>query len=682
MKRKTSFADFDKKEELSFGCLIPETGQLLFARGWYDEAAGRRVSGIVLKEPDGRERLITAGGAGEGNPVLSPDHTKMLFLSVVPGMGRQLFVSSLESGEVKQLTTMRFGVMDPLWSPDGSAVLFTSTGSDASDETWLQTPANPSEVSEYERERAKEPVVITDFGYKFDGLGFAQPEVMHLWVVPSCGGPARRITKGNANFMHSAWAPDGRHVICESNLYCNKAVGIAMDLLSIDLDTLEMTRITKDRMVVSYPNPVRPVFTPDGKYIIIGILDYDPKEELNLTENLTYPSCTLYRVSPAGQELTPISQKTEACFDTVQFAYNAGCGRGLEKVRISSDGKYVLFHSGFMGECRIYRTPVYGEEHIPEIVAAGKFAHNGMGEPSGGSVLISRGETGVPESYWLMDEATGEEKLLYQSNAGWLENMEISTAEDFFFETLDGIGRIHGFCLPPQGMEPGRKYPCIVYVHGGPHPFYTYGFDLEMQAFAGAGFGVLFCNPRGSSGYGDVHRDIRFAYDGSAFTDIMQFIREAENRFDWIDGDRLGLTGGSYGGYMTNYAASRTDRFRAFITQRAVVNDLISYASSDMQGNSRNYPAFGEFMDHEVEQSVICGMERVSAPFLILHGMEDLRCPVEGAHQLFVALKDSHPEDFPVKMVLYPHCAHEQPSDPRQRAHYYRTMLEWFQRYL
>ena len=680
MKRKTCFADFDRQEKISFGSYIPDGRKLLFADSRYDEAAGIRVNEIVLLDLDsGKRRVITAGGQNEGNPVLSPDGRRVLFLSTVPGQGRQIFGCDLNTDEVRQLTAMRFGAMDPLWSPDGTKVLFTSFGSDKMDETWLQTMSDAAEQEDYERERAKEPVVITDFGYKFDGLGFARPEVMQLWVVPADGSlKAERITKGEANFMHAAWAPDSAHVVCESNLFCDRSIGIAMDLLEIDLSAKEMKRLTQDKMLVSYPNPVRPVFTPDGKYVIIGILDYEGE----IKEEATYPSCTLYRLSVESGELVPLNVKTEECFDTVQFAYNANCGQGLEKVRLSSDGEYVLFHSGFKGECRIFRVPVGGEKSLPEVLAKGKAARNGMGEPKEGKVLVCRAETDSPESYWLMDENTGEETLLYQSSQEWLENMALSRAEDFFTETLDGISSIHGFCLPPQEAKPGKKYPCIVYVHGGPHPFYTYGFDLEMQAYAGAGFGVLFCNPRGSSGYGDVHRDIRYAFDGSAYTDIMQFVNEAAKRFDWIDMDRLGLTGGSYGGYMTNYAATRTNRFKAYITQRAVVNDLISYASSDMQGDSTEYPTYREFMDHAVESSVICGMEKVSAPFLILHGMEDLRCPVEGAHQLFVALKDSHPEDFPIKMVLYPHCAHNQPTEPRQRAHYYRTMLEWFENYL
>lgn len=676
MKRGTTFSDFDTRQVISSGEYLPETNELLYAEAFTDEN-GRRVNRIVLRNlSTNAETVVTANGPAEGNPVLSPDHSRVAFLSAAGGHGRQLFVWERTSGKAIRLTTMRRGVMDPQWSPDGTKIVFTSFAADGEDEAFLTSTGGGSAQTAHD---TLEPVIIDDFGYKFDGLGFARPSVMQLFVVNADGsGCAKKITSGTCNFMHASFAPDNHHVICESNLYCDKENGIATDVLSIDIDTGGIVRITQDRMVVSYPNPVRPVFSPNGKWLIIGILDYDGDPR----DASTYPSCSLYRIPAQGGEPERISEKTEDCYDTVQFAYNANCGRGLEKVRVTSDGRAVLFHAGYKGQGRIYRVAIDGEDHRPAPLTDGAYAYNGMGQPQNGKVLVARSQTDCPECYLLMDENTGEMTPLLQSAQKLIDEAALSRAEDFFFRTLDGRAEVHGWCLPPQNMEAGKKYPCIVYVHGGPHPFYTYGFDLEMQAFAGAGFGVLFCNPRGSSGYGDEHRALHYAFDGSAYTDLLQFVNEAVRRFDWIDGNRLGLTGGSYGGYMTNYAATRTSLFKAYITQRAVCSELIGYASSDMQGSSKDFVSFSDFMVHQIERSTISGMEKVNAPFLILHGEDDLRCPVEGAHQLFVALKDSHPENFPIKMVLYPHCAHEQPSEPRQRAHYYRTMLEWFQKYL
>jgi len=132
---------------------------------------------------------------------------------------------------------------------------------------------------------------------------------------------------------------------------------------------------------------------------------------------------------------------------------------------------------------------------------------------------------------------------------------------------------------------------------------------------------------------------------------------------------------------MTNYIATHAKRFKAYVTQRSVVNDLISYASSDMQGQSKQYRSFEEFMVNELKSSPVSYAERIDKPFLILHGVDDYRTPVEGAHQLFVAVKDTHP-DLPVKMVLFPHTNHDQPRDPRLLKLYYHEMVEWFRAYL
>ncbi len=669
--RHSSFQDFLTRERISHGTFLPERESLLYAESVREDARSDRQDRIVLRHiPTGEERILCEGT----NPVLSPDHTRFAFLRA-DAHGPRLCMASLE-GEIREMTHLSAPMIDPQWSPDGKWLVFSSPAADE-DAAGLAPACMPGMGEAWDHEL--DPVAIGDFGYKFDGAGFRRPSVLQLFVVSADGHQeARRITSGNSHFMHACFAPDCAHVLCESNLYCDRENAIAMDVLSIDLCTGEISRLTENKMVVSYPNPVRPVCTPDGKWLIIGILDMPEK----VTDNTTYPACTLYRLSLENKTLVPISRRTADCFDTVQFAYNAGTGAGLEKTIVSEDGKSVLFCAGYKGVGTVYRVSLEGTCNAPVRLTKENFSYNGLAPAGDGWVLASRAATNIPEQYVLLHEESGEIRPLLQSCPEYLREVALSEACDFSTPTLDGESVVHGWCLPPQGREEGRKYPCIVYVHGGPHPFYTNSFDLEMQAFAGEGFGVLFCNPRGSSGYGDRHRRLCRAYDGSAYTDILLFVREAARHFPWIDENRLGLTGGSYGGYMTNYAATRCQLFRAYISQRSTVNRLISYASSDMQGSSKEYPSFGEFMDHEIESSEIIGMERVSAPFLILHGMDDLRCPVEGAHQLFVALRDSHGPDFPVRMILYPHTGHSQPTEPRQQQHYYRTMLQWFRTYL
>ena len=174
-----------------------------------------------------------------------------------------------------------------------------------------------------------------------------------------------------------------------------------------------------------------------------------------------------------------------------------------------------------------------------------------------------------------------------------------------------------------------------------------------------------------------------YAYDGTAMYDLLQFVDEAVRTYSWIDGDRLGVTGGSYGGYMTNWLVSHTKRFKAAVTQRSIGNELIQYASSDMAGSSGEDGDFTDFMKAEIRKSPVAYADRIDIPFLILHSTGDMRCPVEQAHQLYVAVKDTHP-DLPVRLVLFPDSNHEltMTGAMELRVAHYGEMVGWFEKYL
>ena len=620
---------------------------------------------ILLKDlTSGQVKPVTAGGRGESSPKFSPDGSRILFVSSTEA-GRQIYVYDLDSEEVKRITSMKSPVMEPLWSPDSSKILFASPSGGSGGPV---------------RRHSDEAIVVEDFGYKFDGVGFYTPDShMHLYVVDADGGQAKQITDGEYDYMHHNWAADSEHVLCISSRFRPKEESLGMDLLLIEAEEKgRMTRLTEDLWIVSYPNPLRPVATPDGKYIVTGCMNMP--EVPPDSESMTYPEVYLYKIAVDGSGYERIFEQSEECYECVQFPYNASCGWGIDKLQLTEDGREVLFHGGWQGQCNLYRVSIDGGQ--AKMVFGGKQVTNGISRIQKGKALVARSAEMRPEWYEILNIETGALAATgIQSAEALYDSVAYSQPEDFFFDTLDGDSRVHGWVLPPQNYDPEKKYPAILYVHGGPHPFYTYGFTHEHQCFAGAGYAVIYCNPRGSSGYGWNHQALDKAFDGSAYCDCLQAVEEACRRFSWIDERRIGVTGGSYGGYMVNYMATHCKRFKAYISQRSMVNNLIGYASSDMQGCSKGYASFEEFMANQLKDSAVCYAERIDKPFLILHGTDDLRTPVEGAHQLFVAIKDTHPE-LPVKMVLYPHTAHDQPSRPQQLQHYYDQMVKWFDQYL
>lgn len=653
-KRLPTIDDRLALERLNGGDHCPRRGLVCYA--------SNRSGGVVLRDlRSGQETLLPARAAGAAR--FTPDGAALLYLAAADSGGRQLFRYELESGVSRQLSHFAGPIIDPICSPDGRRVLFASLHS-------AGTTVRPR--------RPDEAVVIEDFGYKLDGRGFIRPdEHMQLYVLDVADGTVRALTEGTEDWLQHNWLPDSRHVAAISACRRDKAETLGFDLFLLDADApgQEPRQLSRELDMVSYPNPVRPVCAPDGKTIYMGVMDP------GMDVRKGYPEVWLYAFPTEGGEARRIFQPDEGCYQCVQFPYNAGCGSGMDKVQLSEDGETLYFLSGWQGQCNLYCLPVHGDGHA-RLLAGGKQVYHGLSAVRGGQLLVARSLPHEPESYWLMDARSGQ--LLCraaQSNRGVLEEAELSPAEDFFFPTLDGEAMLHGWAMPPQNREPGKKYPTILYIHGGPHPFYTYGFTMEHQCLAAQGFGVIFCNPRGSSGYGRRHQQLARATDGSAYMDCLQLAEEATRRFDWIDGERMGVTGGSYGGYMTNYIASHATRFRAYVSQRSVVNDLIGYASSDMQGCSRAYDSFEEFMVDQLKRSPIAWAERICRPFLILHGLEDQRTPVYGAHQLYTALKDLHPE-LPVKLMLFPHVGHDQPEEPRQLRRYFEEMVRWFRTYL
>jgi|GEM_PF-745757 len=702
-KRKPVFDDCSTLERFTGVDYFDDKSLLVYAASTYDEESGRKIASIVLKNIKDETSEVISSGHGEGSPAFSPDGSRLLYLSAEAGMGRQIFVMDLATREKHQVTEMHCGAMEPIWSPDGSKILFASPGNGTEDPASMQgaikanAAGSDDEAGEAEKaadagnavkadnaaevHRPDEALVIEDFGYKFDGLGFIRPEGhMHLWVASADGGSAVRISEGEFDYMHHNWCQDSQHVICESNRFRSKKESIGFDLLKIGMDG-ETVKLTEGLWLVSYPNPMRPVCTPDGKYAVFGCLDERVMNKVTeFDDSVTYPEVYLYKAALDGSGAEKIFTGSDECIQCVQFAYNAGCGWGLDKLQITNDGKTVVFLSGYKGQGNVYCVSLDGG--TGQTLLSGKQVYNGLSKIRNGRFLAAKSETDMPESYYIYDMTAGTlSGPVAVSAEKYMNETEVVRPEDFTVKSLDGETEIHGWVYPPAGYEPGKKYPAILYVHGGPHPFYTYGFTPEHQALAAEGFCVLCCNPRGTSSYGWEHQQISKSTDGTAFYDCLQFVDEAVKRCDFIDGDRVGVTGGSYGGYMVNYMAGHCDRFKAYVSQRSISNDLISYASSDMQGSSMGYRSFEDFMVDKLKTSPIACAQNIKRPFLILHGMDDYRTPVEGAHQLFVAIKDLHPE-LPVRMVLYPHTSHEQPTDPVQLKDYYDEMTGWFRKYL
>ena len=655
-----------------------KNGLLAYTAGWTDRDTGEPVQRIHVRPLfGGEERTVTAGGRRESEPHFSPDGERLLFLSDASGEV-QIHVFDLETGKTCQLTRMLSGAYSPLWSPKGDQIAFLSDSQgEASEE--LMRPRTAEEKARGEQAKAREAVVIEDYGYKSESaMGFARASCTHLFVV-NLSGEVRMLSDGDRDHVMPAWYPDGSRILFASNRCRAREESIGMDLFSVPASGGEITRLTESLWIAYYPAPFQPLFTPDGQTIVFGALAPDMSQGM--------PRTLLYAMPAEGGEARCVFPEDAPCHEATCFLYN---GEGLGGVgvtgqiganaQVSPDGTALYFISGWHGACDIYRAALTGEPGI-ERVTNGPHCYRSLGKPTAeGMLAVKMDFLHAPELFFRKWD--GSETKLTNLNP-WMDELKLSRPEELWIDTLDGDGSVQGWVFPPQNAVPGQKYPAVLYIHGGPTPFYGYALAYEHQAILGAGIGLILCNPRGSSGYGGKHQNMAQAFDGTAMVDLLQFVDEAARRFSWIDRDRLGVTGGSYGGYMTNWIIGHTKRFKAAVTQRSIASEQIQYASSDMTGSSGEFESFKDFMVQNIERSPVAYADKIDVPLLILHGRDDMRCPVEHAHQLFVAVKDTHP-DLPVRMVLFPKSNHSitMQGKMRLRVRHYDEMIGWFKKYL
>jgi dipeptidyl aminopeptidase/acylaminoacyl peptidase len=287
----------------------------------------------------------------------------------------------------------------------------------------------------------------------------------------------------------------------------------------------------------------------------------------------------------------------------------------------------------------------------------------------------------MPAELFLASADGSGERQLTDVNRAWRRRVTLSPPERFQFER-DGF-TVDGWAVRPFGHRPGRRYPTLLNIHGGPATQYGNGFFDEFQVYAGAGYAVVYTNPRGSQGYGEAFaRAVIDDWGGGDFADVMAGLDEALRRFDFIDPARLGVMGGSYGGYLTSWTVGHTGRFRAACSERAL-NDWVSFFGTADIGHS-----FGEKYLHAApldwpgmkrlaRHSPMTYARDIKTPLLIIHSEDDLRCPIEQSERLYVALKKLGRE---VLYVRFPQENHElsRAGKPRHRLERFRHILDWF----
>lgn len=612
-------------------------------------AADSYTSQLWLLRTDGSAAPVQlTHGWHDSAPRISPDGRWLAFLRATKAVGSraggakaehdgapQLCVLPLTGGEPRRLTDLPLGVGTPAWAPDSARLAFSArvpqegrygTGKTGDGET-IGPDGEP-------------PRRITRYFYRVDGLGFLLDRPAHLYVT-DLDGTLTQLTDGERSHGDPEWSPDGRTLAFVSERHDTWGDDFGSDVCVMPAGGGEVRALTDTTYSMGLCR-----WAPDGRSVLF-------------TANLAGEG----RVDPIMRNESLWSVPLEGgparqLLDAEAYTLAAPGGD------IAGTPGGVLFTNEHRGAVQLLRVPYDGG--TPDILIDGERQVAGFAAAGDTVVATIAGPEDWGEVY------AGDVKLTdFSAGVTALPQVEVTgTAPDGY--------PVHGWVVKPAGDGP---HPVLLMIHGG--PFAQYGWRLfdEAQVYAGAGYAVVYGNPRGSSGYGEAHgRAVRGNVGEVSATDLLALLDAALADGD-LDADRVGVLGGSHGGFMTTWlAAMHGDRFKAAISERAV-NAIDSFQGSSDIGWLFADSLYGADGGSFEEQSPLTYADKIDIPMLIIHSEQDWRCPVEQAQRLFVALKR---RGTPVELLLFPGEGHElsRSGRPSHRVARFDAILEWFGRHV
>lgn len=672
--------------------LSPITVDDLYELGWLEDVrispdgrtvayvhvrVDRRANGYaralyLVPTAGGPPRRFTSGVKQDRQPRWSPDGRSLAFVSNRDDERGQIYVIALDGGEARQLTSLPNGASDPAWSPDGRTIACLAPASEEERrrEGSGAAPAAPadawearraSEQRQHDEERAVDPRVVAKLPYR-SGTSFFDERRRHIYLaeLPAADeAPAtpRRITDGDLHYGPPAWMPDGASLLTTATRDPEADSLFAYyDVLRVPVDAGRPLILTSAGHSYFDPQP-----SPDGRLIAFT----------RLREDKLLADGSQVAIIPAeGGEISDLTGHTDL---------------NVESYSWHPDGTSLLFAAGWHGDAHIRRiglpgTPGYQQG---ETVFGGRRIVSEFDVAHDGSIAAIVGDPANPCDLYLRTP-DGQERRLTAINDTLLDRRLIAPIEELRFEAPDRQ-QVQGWVLRPPGFSPNRTYPLVVHIHGGPHVMWGPGFRSmwhEWQAAAAAGYIVFFCNPRGSDGYGEGWRDaIRAGWGEIDSPDILAGV-ERLLAMGFVDPARVGVTGGSYGGYMTAWLLGHSERFCCGVAARGVYNLISHHSTSDahelIEHEFNGYP--WELAEELWDHSPLAHAHKITAPLLLLHSELDYRVPISEAEQLFAFLRR---QKKVVELVRYPREGHEltRAGEPDHRADHMRRTLAWLGRY-
>ena len=695
--------------------ISPDGEVVTFVRTVTDKESKEPRSSIwMVPAAGGTPVQFTRSDKSDSSPRWSPDSRTLAFVSDRGG-DRQIWLIDRFGGEARQLTHMRNGAANPTWSPDGKRVAFTSAVGPADKRELLTTAKGEADKKLDEKKAKDEARVFTRMGWRFDPVGIRPERQNQVWVidVPETGEPAStpiQITWGAWEHGAPNWSPDGK-LIAFGAKRSDDEHGRFTDLFITPVPASDAPAVratlaalapgkeapkgdeakaladacaaaAKEAAAAFSPTCVTGsrgfmsggIFSPDGR--TLAVFGHE-----NEFQGATQPRIYLFPV--AGGEPRILDNWDLAIGDTVGADVRPG-GGGANPTW-APDGNFLYLPVSERGACSVYSFPIAGGR--PQLVAGGKREiADGTFDANCDLLAFVAGDQSHISDLYVLDTREFTETKLTDVNGELWAKLQLPEIEELTFKARDGWD-LHGWLMKPAGYEAGKQYPLVLEIHGGPHTCYGYAFNQEFHVLAAAGYGVLFINPRGSTSYGQKFVDaVRGDYGGKDFADLMDAVDFALTT-GWVDAKRLAVTGGSYGGYMTNWAVTQTDRFAAAITHRSICNWHSFCGTPDfgpffnIQQHKVDDPWSPEGVQALLKISPITYVKNVKTPISLMHSEFDYRCPIEQAEQFYMAIKFY--KQAPTELVRHPRSNHDltRQGPPAVRVDRFQRILKWFGQY-
>src|SRR5882762_8917687 len=609
-------------------------------------------------------RRLTAG-PHDAAPRWSLDGATLAFLRPKDGHA-QLYLLSLAGGEAQQLTDLPKGASAAAWSPDGKTIAFTST-------------TTPEDLAKKDTtEKAKSDVrIVTQAEFRGDDEGYFDPaEHAHIWTVPA-GMPgdepakAHQVTSGAFDEEAPQWSRDGARIYFvsdrkkesyyyppDANVYSVPAGGSAMDT------------------VVDINGPVfGAALAPDGKAVAF-------RGWINPRAARSYNQSDLFVWRDGQAKNLTADYDFDMGSDVIGDQAPPRGGGGSSPNIWTADGKAVIVSTTEHGRSNLARFDAQTGAREP--MTTGDHAVLAYtATPDGRRFVLTMGDpTHLPDAYTL-DAPTKHLTQLTHVNDSLLAKLQLVTPEDFWYTSFDGR-KIETWIMKPVGFAPGKKYPLILNIHGGPHTAYGYIFFHEMQVMAARGYVVVYPNPRGSTTYGQEFGNIiQYKYPGDDYKDLMVAVDSVIRR-GYVDSTKLGVTGGSGGGLLTDWTVGHTHRFAAAVSQRDVADWLGFWYTADFTLFQPSWFRSTPFRDPQefLARSPVRYADSVTTPLMFILGDADLRTPpTQGGEAMFRALKYLHKTTVQVR---FPGESHElsRSGKPVHRVERLQHILTWLDKYL